>query len=1239
MASITVQERTTILKLVAGMFNAAPGATLLNGFTDAFVAMNKDYAALATALSESDAFKSLYPSFLTAEEFANKFLDTLGLKADTNAQDWVKAKVNAGESFGSVIFQALVAIEASTDEQFKAARDQLANKAAVAEYYSVTLGKSADSLEALQAVAANVTNNPASVQAAKDAVTPVEPQPEPEPAPLPLTADQEVRKGTAGNDLFKANVVQNALGAQVNSLGSGDEISGGAGLDTLNAKITSGAFAGGSYSMPIQPETSSVEQINLQAVIADINTVYGINNDQVYVNAKDMTDVVRLASNYSDADLTIMNQTTKGLNKLSDMTVAMEYTGNKDTKWGASDFKVYFDQDYLTPEATLSNPSVDFLAMNEDNYDASNGTRPLEGVFFRQLQFTLNGETFNLAEFMGEDPAGAGDEIVTYDDFLAAVQNALVELQAANADNAALQTMTADFGRPFFTDVDPVTLVQRQGTGVRLTVDGLTDGVANTLQVAATDLEVARTAGATVPNNNRYEIADNTPPVEGDKLSIKVELEKVGLAGDGGELVIGSMNKQAGNNWDAVDTIVERTISGVEQFDVTVLGNNTKSSSLAGLHSTNNNLRVVNVTTDAAQTETFANLTIGNTNTVGGNAGALKDVQVLDASAFKGNLDVDAALTSEVTAKYLNLKDQAPAAPAADNVAFKYTGGTGNDKFNVEISAFNFMDTLVADALDTTVVANGAATREDFTFNIDGGAGDDEIVVSLADAGVLANAAAGTSNWYLNQQLLKNLSVNGGAGNDTIWTVGSGDFRINAGEGNDAVYADNTGAKSAWTLNYNLDAGQADIESGFNHSYLLFGTNAVVNFQGFEVKVAIADQNGRATDLDINQAIKAAVNDNAVLNKLLVATDGPANTLVITSLIDGSQVGELAVTLEAPAATAIMPGDVQKLMGWYSGVTGAPAATDAAGFAAYFAGVAAQFNNAATNTTYLQVLDSNGADSLHTSDNTITGGAGDDVLVLGTGLNSNDTVKFEGFDNGKDTIVNFDADGASSGRDNLDFTSYGAVQVVGAFTAGTAAAVGQKFLQITESLTNAGEYKVELFTKTADTTENPTGATSDGVVVTLDFGASQNFNANPASIAFLKAADAVAPVVPVLPTDPADPVDVVVADLQTVDASTGAFNFVLNYTAAGVKLATINGFGDDDTIEIVGAPAGSELQLASSSADSLDFVFGATDFSNVWGVTLGQLDAALVTDVVAAPDLAAQVGVLDTAWNEWLLGA
>ena len=161
MATVTTQERTNILKLVAGMFNAAPGAAYLNEFTDAYVAMNKDLGALAAGLGQTGAFKSLYPSFLTADEFANKFLDTLGLKANTEAQDWVKAKVNAGENFASVVFQALVAIDASTADDFKAAREQLANKATVAEHYSVTLQASSDDLSTLQNVVAKVTHDPA----------------------------------------------------------------------------------------------------------------------------------------------------------------------------------------------------------------------------------------------------------------------------------------------------------------------------------------------------------------------------------------------------------------------------------------------------------------------------------------------------------------------------------------------------------------------------------------------------------------------------------------------------------------------------------------------------------------------------------------------------------------------------------------------------------------------------------------------------------------------------------------------------------------------------------------------------------------------------------------------------------------------------------------------------------------------------------------------------------------------
>ena len=78
-----------------------------------------------------------------------------------------------------------------------------------------------------------------------------------------------------------------------------------------------------------------------------------------------------------------------------------------------------------------------------------------------------------------------------------------------------------------------------------------------------------------------------------------------------------------------------------------------------------------------------------------------------------------------------------------------------------------------------------------------------------------------------------------------------------------------------------------------------------------------------------------------------------------------------------------------------------------------------------------------GNDSTAHSDNVINGGSGNDVLVLGTGAQSNDTVKFDG-NFGHDTIVNFDGNASSAGHDLLDFSAYFA----GAFTVGSAAANG-----------------------------------------------------------------------------------------------------------------------------------------------------------------------------------------------------
>lgn len=1013
--AITAAERKEMVQVVVGMFDAAPGYIYLNDF----IGFAGQPAALIAALAETEPFKVMYPVFLTNAEFVARFVDSIidGANVPAAARTWavdsLVSSLNAGASRADVMAEALTALLAvqPSNTDWAEAKQQFDNKVTVAEYYSVEMRGQATDVAQLQAVIANVTAD----SDMSDIEELINPTPvEPIGLSFSLTVGQDDITGDAGANAINAPVVQNASGAQVNTLGSGDSIDGGAATDTLNAKITNGVFAGGSYSMPIQPETKSVEIVKLEAALSDVpGPEYEFDNyynespvDQVFVNAKDMTDVEQLWSNRSDADLTIMNLTTKGLDQLSDMTIGMAYTGNKDTNWGASDYHVYFDQDYLVPDVNRTDESVFVEVMNEDGYDV-NEEQPLAGVFFRQFTLTLNGEEFDLAAFLGEDPEGAGTEITTYAGLLTAVNAAIEQLKAANLDNAALQTLTASLNGNFFADRNPDTQELRVGQALVLTVEGQTDGVANELRIEQTDLELARAAKATVANNNRYERAENDPAQPVANLGINVALEKVGLAGDGGELVIGSMNKAAYNSWNEVNTVVDGTTSGIEEFYVTVYGDASKSSSLAGLHSTNNNLRVVTVKTDEAVdgSKGYANLTIGNSNTQGY---ALKDVQTFDASAFKGDLSLQAALTSEVTAKYFDLQDEAPAAPAADNQSFDYIGGTGNDSFDIKVDPANWQ-------------AAGSVTREDLMkLTVNGGAGDDDITVNIASA---AEVEGVVPNWYDNQKLLKNVTLLGGEGNDTISKPGSGDVTIDGGAGNDTVYAENTGGKATWV--FNAVAGEeqtSDIESSANDKYNLFKSSVVVNFKGIEVKAAIVDKQGVATDLDINQAIKKAVNSDPVLSKLLSAEDGPANTLVIESLIDGSMVGELVVTIAGPKAADLSAGDLTSLNGWYPDTVPPFGTADDA--VTYLDGQAAIFNNNAGG-EYNQVLWSDGYQSFAVSDNVITGGTGNDVIVLGTEANSNDVVKYDiGF--GNDTIVNFVAAATGvTGADVLDFTALG----------------------------------------------------------------------------------------------------------------------------------------------------------------------------------------------------------------------
>ena len=197
MAAVSNADRSNIFKLVVGMFNAAPGASYLAEFSDAFVAMGNDYSALARAFGNTNEFKTIYPDAMSASAFTNKFLDTLGLKSNLEAQDWVRFQLSIGKGHAQVMLEALVAIMETQDPAFAQAQKLLENKASVAEFFSVDKQQSSESMEHLQAVLSKVTaqadvSSNTDKQGLIDTGLGVTPEPVPVPTPVPEPAPEPV---------------------------------------------------------------------------------------------------------------------------------------------------------------------------------------------------------------------------------------------------------------------------------------------------------------------------------------------------------------------------------------------------------------------------------------------------------------------------------------------------------------------------------------------------------------------------------------------------------------------------------------------------------------------------------------------------------------------------------------------------------------------------------------------------------------------------------------------------------------------------------------------------------------------------------------------------------------------------------------------------------------------------------------------------------------------------------------
>lgn len=972
-----------VLYLTAGLFGMAPSRAITNDLTNA-----ANVSVLAAQLGNAQFTKDFYPVFNDAKaaKLADILLGTsVSAETKTAATGALQGMLDAnGGNVGSAALGAIEFLLSTSDTNFAAAKTQLQNRVEVATAYVNSKNPTSN----LQLT--NVTQEAATKTAAIAAID------APASKSLNLTTGLDNLIGTEANDTFTADFNGNN-----NTFESGDAVDGGAGSDTLSINL------GNASNFAINATTKSVENVVIRAQSMDghagstnagsngSNSDNNIYTEQVTVDADRMSGVNRWENNNSRADLVIEDVRIQASQITKDITIAMV-----DTDPGHVDFGVYFDQQSLRAAAPGKNNSLTLTVGNQlENAKGFDAAKPLDNIPYTSVTFQLNGT----AKVIPLDLTS----VDTYDQMWTALETAFNTAKAADASLSGLTLTRQVNGNTFFSK------------------DGLVRN-ADTYVLAVTEGELSVPTGegwkasGSLPSNNAFSATAEATPlnITPDVVTSTIILDNVGRGSTGGDLVVGGLS--------VGDT---STSKGVQKFDITV----ERSSKLQNINSTNNSLEHVIFKNGTVKGDVTV---LGNVNDLDANAAVtngagalpgteaqhdaygLNDVRVVDASTMTGKVNLRAVLGDAVVAKYMNRTDT-QRDKNADDAKFQYTLGSNDDTLTLDISASN-------------LEAAGTTNRDDFQLTISGGTGNDSITLNVLDTD------NGNGFWYTNSKHNANMLIDGGAGNDTIRTLGAGDVIINAGEGNDTVYADNSGTiGGAWVFNANnnvladLDGKTIGASSVLYKSTLtvtLAGPTAggvagvitpaaVRNNVGFESTVTIETNNYLAGQGEINQAIKKAINSHEVLSKLLVAVDGPDNTVVVKSLVDGVfGADDLAININAANINNLTPTEIQGMNTAYKALNQDSTLAnltqaDLNGFAA-----ARELANDPV------LASTNGTGSLARSDNTINLGTGNDVAVLGTGALSNDTIVLTGYDNGVNTVVNFSTAGA--GKDEIDFGAY-----------------------------------------------------------------------------------------------------------------------------------------------------------------------------------------------------------------------
>ena len=1010
MSVVTTEMQDQVTELYITYFGRAPDAAGFAFWTQA-LANGATVMEIGNDFAKSPEFVEAYGG-LTPEQQVNSFYqNTLNRDADAGGLEYWSGLLKDGASFTEVAYAIVNTAFVGGEGVAESDTALVKNKVAVGKYFALDL-KSNDG-DLADSAFDTVTADEASVAATEDMLAT-------EAAGgtvFDLTTGHDDLTGNSANNTFDARVVQNVNGEQTNQLATGDQLNGGGGTDTLNAKVISASALNDGPAMAITPETVGVEVANFTALTTDnVGADELIGAETVEINAKYMNGVDVFGSVHSDASLLITNATTltdngvyadKRLTK--DMTVRMDHSGN-DAVIAESDMTVLFDNDYLLREGDTQTSAITVVIQPLINAEQFNPALPLNDNPYDQLTFLVDGVAKTINITTGTPP---GPVTTTYAALGASIQSSI--------DAAALTDPSLD-GITVTTNVDGDSFFAKDGTLRSADTFTLSKDGATLRDAGPGSWE----ASAGLPSNNAFgaEIFEGAPLVDTPQIEIDVQLEKVGRGSDGGALTIGGMATDLDNVWDfsSNPTLAE----GIEKFNIEVSGDASQFSSLSSLQSTNNTLESVTITS-AAGSE--ADLIIGNKNTAAefGNAvpndadnefgdpitsgdystgptgainNALKDVRDFDSTLFANDVEVHGYLSNEVVAKYMDLTDDAADA-AVDNANFEYLFGAGNDTLNLNLSKAN-------------LAAAGTATREDFDFTAHGGSGNDTILLQIGNGIASVENGVVLDHWFQNALQNANLGVVGGDGNDTILTYGSGMFEILAGAGNDVVMTDNSGAltrddgtgvvntfndgRATFVLNAQNAPGDKDIDDLLSNepSAVILDasdTTVTITYLGYEASLVVANTDtvggGVLNDYAIRQTIKGIINNDEHLSDILIAQDGPAGTLIVNSLIDGVRsVSDLQVSITTEDTDA----GVQTLV---------------SDLEAAFQSALAQQLSVGTG-----LIDLAGANSSAANVNAIEDGAGADTIVLSSNNSpgaASESIDFT-VDGELDVVINFGED-------------------------------------------------------------------------------------------------------------------------------------------------------------------------------------------------------------------------------------